>query len=144
MYVYCRFGTKCYTIKELTEKECLKKWNYFSTRLPEFDGKMFRWIYFYFRDFFKQIWIEVSINHSDLNGKNFVNADNANKNLPDDFEFIYNSVVYRYKMIGNSVHVRLACHLANAIKIFFKEWLLLIYDTCNTISIIYIMSRSDA
>lgn len=86
----------------------------------------------------------MSINHSDLNGKNFVNADNANKNLPDDFEFIYNSVVYRYKMIGNSVPVRLAYHLANAIKIFFKELLLLIYDTCNTISIIYIMSRSDA
>ena len=76
---------------------------------------------FIFVIFFKQIWIEVSINHSDLNGKNFVNADNANKNLPDDFEFIYNSVVYRYKMIGNSVSVHLAYHLANAIKIFFKE-----------------------
>ena len=38
--------------------------------------------------------------------------------FPDDFEFIYDSVLYGYKMIGNAVPVRFAYHLATAIKKF--------------------------
>ena len=41
--------------------------------------------------------------------------------FPDDFEFIYESVPYGYKMIGNAVPVRFAYHLATAVKSFFEQ-----------------------
>ena len=41
--------------------------------------------------------------------------------FPDDFEFIYESVPYGYKMIGNAVPVRFAYHLATAIQVFFRD-----------------------
>mgnify|MGYP000979144336 CR=1 FL=1 len=41
--------------------------------------------------------------------------------FPDDFEFIYDSVPYGYKMIGNAVPVRFAYHLASAIKAYFAK-----------------------
>lgn len=40
--------------------------------------------------------------------------------FPDDFEFIYSSIAYGYKMIGNAVPVRFAYHLATALKSFFS------------------------
>ena len=36
--------------------------------------------------------------------------------FPDDFEFVYDDVDTGYKMIGNAVPVKLAYHIANAIK----------------------------
>ena len=40
--------------------------------------------------------------------------------FPDDFEFIYKNVADGYKMIGNAVPVKLAYHLAIAIKEYFS------------------------
>lgn len=37
------------------------------------------------------------------------------QSFPDDFQFIYNTVDYGYKMIGNAVPVNLAFHVANSI-----------------------------
>ncbi len=39
--------------------------------------------------------------------------------FPDDFEFLYESLQYGYKMIGNAVPVMLAYHLGCAIKRYF-------------------------
>ncbi len=41
--------------------------------------------------------------------------------FPDGFEFLYESLQYGYKMIGNAVPVRLAYHLGNATKGYFDH-----------------------
>lgn len=41
--------------------------------------------------------------------------------FPDDFEFIYKSVPYGYKMIGNAVPVRFAYHLGMAVRNYFAK-----------------------
>jgi DNA (cytosine-5)-methyltransferase 1 len=41
--------------------------------------------------------------------------------FPDDFEFVYKSVNYGYKMIGNAVPVRFAYHLGKAVEKYFSR-----------------------